>query len=239
MSTISKPVAFILGYGPNLGQAIARKFKEGGFNVAVSSRRVDETTGKEEGYLGVQADFGNIDSIRSAFDRVEKELGPPAAVIYTAYSFNIVDANDPLANNYETFLTDATVSGINLYEVARRAKAAFEKLPADVPRAYIATGNLLPWVNLPYMLGMSVGKRASANIVEACATAYGPQGHRFYYAHEVNSATGGAQIPPTSQAHDDVFYRLYNQKEQGAWRVCFTETGALYDGEAGRLASSA
>lgn len=88
MSNISKPVAFILGYGPNLGQAIARKFKEGGFNVAVSSRRVDETTSKEEGYLGVQADFGNIDSIRSAFDRVEKELGPPAAVIYTGESWS-------------------------------------------------------------------------------------------------------------------------------------------------------
>ncbi|KAG8899141.1 hypothetical protein FRC01_010646, partial [Tulasnella sp. 417] len=168
MST-SKPVAFVIGYGPNVGAAIARKFKSEGFRVAVSAHKLDEGAAKEDGYLGIQADFGDIASVRSAFDRLESELGPSAAVIYN---------------------------------VARRAKAGFEKLPADTPRALIGTGNLQPWITFPFALGMSVGKRGMANIVEASASAYGPQGHRFYFAHEVNSETGGPQVPPTGQAHE-------------------------------------
>lgn len=239
MSAASKPVAFILGYGPNIGQAVARKFKEGGFNVAVSARKLDGNAVKKEGYLDVPTDLASVDSIRNAFNRVEKELGPAAAVIYNASSWNNVDGSDPLANSYETFFTDVVVSGVNAYEVARLAKAGFEKLQTETPRAFIGTGNMLPWANLPFMLGMSVGKRALANIVEASAGAYGPQGHRFYFAHGVTGATGGSQLPPNAQAHADVFYRLYNQTEQGAWEVCFTETGELYDRAAGRLASSA
>lgn len=239
MSAASKPVAFLLGYGPNLGQAIARKFKEGGFSVAVAARKLDVNAVKEQGYLDVHVDLANVDSIRKAFDRVGKELGPATAVIYNAFSYTNVDANDPLANSYETFSHDALVSGVNVYEVARQAKAGFDKLPAGTSRVFIATGNLLPWVTLPFMLGMSVGKRASANIIEAAAGAYGPQGQRFYFAHGVTAATGLGQFPPNAQAHADVYYRLYNQTEQGAWRVTFTETGELYDGVPGKPASSA
>lgn len=235
MSAISKPVAFIIGYGSNVGPVIARKFKSEGFNVAVSARTLDEKAAKEEGYLGIRADFGDIASVRNAFDRLESELGPAAAVIYNAYSANNGSPSDPLANEYETFLNNVNVSGVNVYEVARRTKAGFEKLPAETPRAFIGTGNLQPWINFPGMLGMSVGKRALANIVEASAGAYGPQGHRFYFAHEVKGATGGPQVPPTGQAHADVFYRVWKQKEQGPWEVCFTETGALYDRAAGKI----
>ncbi|KAG8902910.1 hypothetical protein FRC01_009425 [Tulasnella sp. 417] len=236
MST-SKPVAFVIGYGPNVGAAIARKFKSEGFRVAVSARKLDDGAAKADGYLGIQADFGDIASVRSAFDRLESELGPAAAVIYNAYSANNTTDEDPLANPYETFLHNVMVSGVTFYEVARRAKASFEKIPADTPRALIGTGNLQPWITFPFALGMSVGKRGMANIVEASASAYGPRGHRFYYAHEVNSETGGPQVPPTGQAHADVFYRIWNQKEQGPWEVCFTETGALYNRAAGKVIS--
>ncbi|KAG8937535.1 hypothetical protein FRC04_010713, partial [Tulasnella sp. 424] len=201
MSAISKPVAFIIGYGSNLGPAIARKFKSEGFNVAVSARKIDEKAVNEDGYLGIQADFGDIDSVGKAFDRVEAELGPAAAVIYNAASANGTSPSDPLANSYETFLNNVKVTGVNVYEVARRTKAGFEKLPADSPRAFIGTGNLMPWRSFPSLLDGSVGKRAMANIVEASATAYGPQGYRFYFAHEVQSATGGPQFHPTGQAH--------------------------------------
>ncbi|KAG8924261.1 hypothetical protein FRC00_005298 [Tulasnella sp. 408] len=236
MST-PKPVAFVIGYGPNVGAAIARKFKSEGFNVAVSARKLDENAVKEDGYLGIPADFGDIASVRNAFNRLESELGPAAAIIYNAYSASNTTDDDPLANPYETFLTNVTVTGVTLYEVARRAKAGFEKLPSDTPRALIGTGNLQPWITFPFALGMSVGKRAMANIVEASAAAYGPLGYRFYFAHEVNGETGGPQVPPTGQAHADVFYRTWKQKEQGPWEVCFTETGALYDRAAGKVVS--
>ncbi|KIO23165.1 hypothetical protein M407DRAFT_27319 [Tulasnella calospora MUT 4182] len=233
----SKPVAFIIGYGPNVGAAIARKFKSEGFNVAISGRKVDENAAKEDGYLGISADCADIASVRNAFDRLEGELGPAAAVIYNAFSANNTTDEDPLANPYETFLNNVIVTGVNFYEVARRAKAGFEKLSADTPRALIGTGNLQPWVTFPFALGMSVGKRAMANIVEASAAAYGSRGHRFYYAHEVKGETGGPQVPPTGQAHAEVFYRIWKQKEQGPWEVCFTETGALYDRAAGKVVS--
>lgn len=82
MSAVSKPVAFIIGYGANVGPAVARKFKSEGFNVAVSARKIDEAAVKEEGYLGIKADFADVDAIRKAFDRLESELGPAAAIVY-------------------------------------------------------------------------------------------------------------------------------------------------------------
>ncbi|KAG9046818.1 hypothetical protein FS837_003578 [Tulasnella sp. UAMH 9824] len=224
MST-TKPVPFVIGYGPNVGAAIARKFKSEGFNVAVSARKLDES-----------ATLGDIASVRSAFDRLESELGPAAAIIYNAYSASNTTDDEPLANPYETFLTNVTVTGVTFYEVARRAKAGFEKLPPDTPSALIGTDNLTPWITFPFALGMSVGKRAMANIVEASARAYGPRRYRFYFAHEVNGETGGPQVPPTGQAHAEIFY-IWKQKEQGSWEVCFTETGALYDRAAGKVVS--
>lgn len=85
---------------------------------------------------------------------------------------------DPLSLSFNDFAFGATVSGVNAFEVAKHANAGFDKLGDGAPRAFIATGNVLPWTLSPAVLGLSAGKRVLANIMEACASSYGPLGKR-------------------------------------------------------------
>lgn len=81
---------------------------------------------------------------------------------------------------FEDFKYGASVSGLNAFEVAKCANLGFDKLGDETPRAFIATGNALPWLQppLPHVLGLSSGKKILANIMESCAEGYGPVGKR-------------------------------------------------------------
>lgn len=80
--SVSKPVAFIIGYGANTGTAIARKFKNEGFKVAVSSRSLNVARAEISGLLGIKMDVADIKSIESGFQQVEELYGPANAVIF-------------------------------------------------------------------------------------------------------------------------------------------------------------
>lgn len=85
-STKRKPVAIILGYGDNIGSAVAQKFKEEGFNVAVASRTLDPDALRAQGYLGITVDLVRVDDIAKTFSTVEAEYGPASVVIYNGRS---------------------------------------------------------------------------------------------------------------------------------------------------------
>lgn len=87
-----------------------------------------------------------------------------------------------MSSDFKAFQSDASVTGVNAFQVAKLANAGFDQLAketSDVSRTFIAVGNLCPWVSLPSVLGLSAGKRVLANVVEAAAGAYGPAGKRY------------------------------------------------------------
>ncbi|KIO18568.1 hypothetical protein M407DRAFT_246451 [Tulasnella calospora MUT 4182] len=224
-------VAFIVGFGKGVGSAVAAKFKSEGFAVAVASRSlVPGEVEKEHGYLGVKLDASQSDQVAAGFARVEKAIGPANVVVYNASAFASAPGGkaDPLSLSGEDFLQGVSVGGIGAYYVAQHANGGFTRLENTShplpPRVFIATGNALPWVQppLPHLLGVSTGKKALANIVESCATAYADTGKRFYYAYEV-SPQGGLVRSPDPSTHAKVFWGLYNLKEQGDWAVKFTK----------------
>lgn len=80
------PVAFIVGYGPGVGTAVARKLKSEGYSVAVASRSVKsnpDTDASQDYDVGVKLDMARPDDVQRAFDHVERELGEsPSVVVY-------------------------------------------------------------------------------------------------------------------------------------------------------------
>ncbi|KAG8901140.1 hypothetical protein FRB99_005512 [Tulasnella sp. 403] len=222
---MANPTVFVLGYGNNIGSSVALKFKNEGFNVAVASRSVDPSDVSKLGYHGIKLDLEKIHAIHHAFEEVEKIYGPPSVVVYNAARATSPPGgpSDPFSSSYEQFEKDLDVTGASAYEAARLAIAAFDKLPEGSLRAFIATGNSLPWTNRPQWIGLSAGKRVLANIVEAGATAYGANGKRFYFPYEV-SLEGGPVYPPNGPAHAAVFYNLYSQTEQGPWATLRVDT---------------
>jgi NAD(P)-dependent dehydrogenase (short-subunit alcohol dehydrogenase family) len=89
-------VAAVLGVGPGLGAAVARRFAVEGFAVAMMARREDSLAQIRqdiEGYGGtalpVSADATDADSVAAAFERVRAELGDPEVLVYNAGAFQM------------------------------------------------------------------------------------------------------------------------------------------------------
>lgn len=78
---MSKPVIFIVGAGPNIGQSVADAFAAEGYEVALAARSLQDGKG-EKGYLNIKLDLADPKAVSGAFAKVTKELGIPAVVVY-------------------------------------------------------------------------------------------------------------------------------------------------------------
>jgi NAD(P)-dependent dehydrogenase (short-subunit alcohol dehydrogenase family) len=93
---MSDKVAAVLGAGPGLGAAIARRFADEGFGVALMARREESVAQVREEIedgrgtaLPVSADATVPDSVAAAFEQTRAELGDPEVFVYNAGAFQI------------------------------------------------------------------------------------------------------------------------------------------------------
>src|SRR5215210_8753986 len=89
-------VAAVLGVGPGLGAAIARRFAGEGFAVSLMARREESVAavrGEIEGdggtTLPIPTDATDPESVAAAFERVRAELGDPEVFVYNAGAFQM------------------------------------------------------------------------------------------------------------------------------------------------------
>jgi NAD(P)-dependent dehydrogenase (short-subunit alcohol dehydrogenase family) len=89
-------VAAVLGVGPGLGAAVARRFASEGFAVAMMARREEslaeirqDIEGDGGTALQISADATDADSVAVAFERVRAELGDPEVLAYNAGAFQM------------------------------------------------------------------------------------------------------------------------------------------------------
>ncbi|OAP62467.1 hypothetical protein AYL99_04670 [Fonsecaea erecta] len=88
-----KPVIAVVGAGPGIGEAVARRFVAGGFCVALLARTEDKLQKMAQ---GIDADHGKgsaqyyitdlrqESSVLASFQRIRAELGPVAVLVYNA-----------------------------------------------------------------------------------------------------------------------------------------------------------
>jgi NAD(P)-dependent dehydrogenase (short-subunit alcohol dehydrogenase family) len=95
-TTNAAKTAAIVGVGPGLGRALALRFAQGGFAVALmarseeASRTIQAEVTSGGGVAGSFAcDASDEGSARSAFERVRKELGDPEVLVYNAGAFQM------------------------------------------------------------------------------------------------------------------------------------------------------
>jgi NAD(P)-dependent dehydrogenase (short-subunit alcohol dehydrogenase family) len=87
-------VALVVGAGPGLGAAVARRFARGGFDLGLVSRR-EETTRPLAAELeraggralAIAADATDARSIAAGFERLRRVLGDPEVLVYNAGAF--------------------------------------------------------------------------------------------------------------------------------------------------------
>src|SRR5438067_737311 len=101
-------VAIVVGVGPGLGAALARRFARGGHPVALVARSRDfidplaaeiEAAGVRA--LALTADIGDAGQVARAFEAVRTKLGAPAVLLYNAGSGSWGTIREITSEQYE------------------------------------------------------------------------------------------------------------------------------------------
>src|SRR6516165_8855731 len=84
---MTAPVCLISGVGPGTGSALARRFAEGGYRVALLARNEGRLAALEKELLsakGYRCDVSDAAQVEAAASAVERDLGNPDVVIHNA-----------------------------------------------------------------------------------------------------------------------------------------------------------
>jgi len=171
-------VALITGVGPGTGAALARRFAEGGYRVAMLARdaaRLAALAAEVPQSSAYPCDVTDPGALSATLDRVEADVGAPDVVIHNAVGGafgNFMDI-DPavLERNFQ-------VNVMALLQLARRLT------PAMVERgegALIATGNTSALRGKANFAGFAPTKAAQRILAESMARELGPKGVHVGY----------------------------------------------------------
>ena len=170
-------VAAVLGVGPGLGAAIARRFAGAGFTVALMARREESVAAVREeiedsggGALGVTTDATDPDSVAASFQRVRAELGDPEVFVYNAGAFQMGGILEVSPAKFdECFRANC----------AGAFYAAREVLPAMVEAGrgtILLTGATASLRGSARFSALAVGKFGLRALAQSLAREFGPQG---------------------------------------------------------------
>lgn len=184
---MSEKVAAILGVGPGLGAAIARRFAREGFAVALMARREESLDGvKKEIEAGggkalpVPADATDPSSVEAAFEKVKSGLGGPEVFVYNAGAFQMGGILDLSPEKFdECFRANC----------AGAFYASRQVLPAMVEEGrgtILLTGATASLRGSARFSALAVGKFGLRALAQSMARELGPQG--VHVAHIVQRA---------------------------------------------------
>lgn len=209
-------VLLFLGAGPNVGTASVRKFRSKGFKVAAVSRNpIDEV--RQNADLVIAADFKDPTCIVEIFEQVEKQLGIPNVVIYNAYACLPLAGSynpNPLASSIPRLLYDLNINTVSPYAAAQEAVKGFLKLPPQIKKTFIFTGNKSNTAVSPPMMTFGMTKGASWYMIQTLLAAFKEDGFRFYYVDE-RTPEAKAMFYLSGTAHANEFMDLAERNDQG------------------------
>ncbi|KAK3304957.1 epimerase/hydratase [Chaetomium strumarium] len=219
MATPEQKVLFILGGGPRIGHAVAKRFVSQGYKVAIGRRTTDKTD--VDGVLPVYVDVTKAETIQEAFHEVESKLGVPNVVVYNAAALTFPPENDPFGVEPASFTRDLATNADGAYAALHHATHLGRRHSIS-PLIFIATGNVTPFRVNPLAVTLGPGKSALAHLISLGATAYDKNQFRFYFASQVTDDGGPVPYPQVSgEAHAEVYWKLANEEGHG-WDVRFS-----------------
>jgi len=233
-------VALILGAGARVGASVAKTFKDAGYSVAVVSRNPDIKAAEAAGYVALSGDLAKPADVKAVFKQTAEKLGTPSVVVYNAAAFTFpTDFTDPFSAGAEAFAADTAVNAVGGFAAIQEAVAGFGTLGDDVPKVFIATGNVLPFQPAPAAGSLGAAKAALAHLVDVAVRAFGGKGYRFYFPSQVTKEGNTVDFPELSgEAHAKVYWELVSQKEQGPWELRFTGDALRFKPEEAKAALS-
>lgn len=174
MTNTPKPLALVTGVGPGTGAAIARRFAEGGYRVAMLARNADRLAALEKEIpdsIAVPCDVSDPAALEQAIARV----GAPNVVVHNAVggAFGTFTQIEPevLQRNFE-------INTMALFHLARLTAPA---MIAAGEGALIVTGNTSAQRGRAAFAGFAPTKAAQRILAESLARDLGPKGVHVAY----------------------------------------------------------
>ena len=171
-------VCLVTGVGPGTGTALARRFANGGYRVAMLARNAARLAGLQSELPGSRAfacDVGDPATLAHALDDVRRTLGHPTVVIHNAVSgsFGTFLALDPgdLERNFR----------VNVLALLHLARALVPDMITRGRGALVVTGNTSALRGKPSFAGFAPTKAAQRILAEAIAREVGPRGVHVAY----------------------------------------------------------
>ncbi|WP_433163971.1 SDR family NAD(P)-dependent oxidoreductase [Kribbella sp. CA-247076] len=200
MSTI-----VIVGAGPGISAAVARRFAQGGAKVGLIARSEKTVKAVADGITGevlpLTADSTDEVGLRAALDRVVAEYGVPDVVVYNAAIIQPDAVGDLTAQQHLDAWAVNVVGAIT---------TAAHVVPAMAERgsgSFLITGGMPE--TKPEYVSLSMGKAGVRTLVTLLDQQYGAAG-----VHAASVTVGGAVAPGTAHDPDDIaehYWRLHHQ----------------------------
>ncbi|CAF0866333.1 unnamed protein product [Rotaria sordida] len=219
----TKPVAVVIGVGPGLGAALAKRFAVGGYSVGLIARKESslQPVQKELEQLGhtalsVTADAGNVSSLQNAFNTIRTKLGnDPEVLLYNASGFAYKSILDLKPEELQNSLNISVVGAL---------VASQEVLPSMVKNGkgtILFTGATASLRGSAKFAGFAAAKFALRALAQSMARELGPQG--IHVAHiiidgEINTPSQVQRQPDrnieaflNSDAIAETYWQLHTQ----------------------------
>lgn len=209
--------AVIVGAGPGIGLAVARRFGREGYRPVLLARRAqalaeyatDLTYGGIEP-LTTAADAGDFASLVKAFQQIRTQAGDPAVLVYNPAAIvrakaSVLEA-DALFETLKVNVGGALMAAQQVIPAMRQAKSG----------TIIFTGSSAALIPAPDYAALGAGKAALRNLTFNLAAELAPAG-----IHVATVTVHGRVQPGSAYDPDiiaDAYWRLHTQPP-GQWET--------------------
>jgi NAD(P)-dependent dehydrogenase (short-subunit alcohol dehydrogenase family) len=165
-------IALVVGVGPGLGGAAARRLAEDGYRVALAARTVEKLSEleAETGGIAVAMDATDPSSIEAGVARIEAELGAIHTVVWNVGGGGFGDLEKVGLDALELAF-DTNTRGLFVL-----AKRLVPSMAARGDGALIITGATASLRGKPFTTAFAAGKAAQRSLAQSLARQYGKQG---------------------------------------------------------------
>lgn len=168
-----KPLVIITGVGPGTGSAMARRFHDGGYQVAMLARTAERLANLEAelpNAFAVPCNVADPAALAAALEGIEQRAGVPKVVIHNAVGGafgNFLDIEpEVLQQNFQ----------INVMALLHLARWAAPRMEAAGGGALLVTGNTSAVRGKAGFAGFAPSKAAQRILTESIAREMGPRG---------------------------------------------------------------
>lgn len=175
---MNKKVCLITGVGPGTGKALAARFSEGGYEVAMIARDSERLASLQEeipNTHGFSFDCSDEHAINEMVAKVTKDVGAPHVVFHNAVRGTF---GSFLEINPEDLLTNFQINTMAMLYLARAVAPTMIERGNGV---IMASGNTAALRGKPNFAGFAPSKAAQRILCESLARTLGPQGIHVAY----------------------------------------------------------